>query len=83
MRQEAEGEDFSGERLQGDDFRARAHPTHTPMSQSVILYLCTFLGDLLMVYLVMGDYLEVGEPEDQVGRTRVLSLVMRSPRTEL
>ena len=79
MRQEAVSEDFSGEGLQGADFRARAHPTHTPMSQNVILYPGTFLGDLLMVYLVMGDYLEVGEPEDQAGKTRILSLGMREP----
>ena len=79
MGQEAEGEAFSGEGLQGPDLRARAHPTYTLMSQSVIPYLGTFLGDLLMVYLVMGDYLEVGEPEDQAGRTRILSLGMQEP----
>ena len=81
--QEAEGEDFSGEALQGADLRARTHPTHTPISQSVVPYLGTFLGHLLMLHLLMGDNLEVGAPEDQAGRTRILSLGMGSPRTEL
>ena len=63
MGQEAVAVDFSGEGLQGVDLRARAHPTRTPMSQGVVPYLGTFLGDLLMLCLAMGDYLEVGEPE--------------------
>ena len=79
MRQEAEGEDFSGEGLQGGDFRPRAHPTHTPMSQAVILNLHTFLGDLLVLHLLMGDNLEVGAPEDQALTTRILSLGMWEP----
>ena len=68
MGQEAEGEDFSGECLQGPNLRARAHPTHTLMSQSVIPYIVTFLGHLLMLHLLMGDNIEVGAPEDQAGR---------------
>ena len=74
MRQEAEGEDFSGEGLQGPDLRARAHRTHTLMSQSVISYIGTFVGHLLMLHLLMGDNIEVGAPEDQAGRIMSLGL---------
>ena len=79
MGQEAEGEDFSGEGLQGADLRARTHPTHTLMSQSVIPYIGTFLGHLLMLHLLMGDNLEVGAPEDQALRPRILSIGMWEP----
>ena len=79
MRKEAEGEDFTGECLQGADLRARAHPTHTLMSQSVIPYIVTFLGHLLLLHLLMGDNLEVGAPEDQALRTRILSFGMWEP----
>ncbi|XP_058393088.1 ral guanine nucleotide dissociation stimulator-like isoform X2 [Diceros bicornis minor] len=47
--------------------------------QGVVPYLGTFLGDLLMLHLAMGDYLEVGEHGDQAGRTRILSLGMQEP----
>ena len=79
MRQEAEGEDFSGESLRGPDVRARAHRTHTLMSQSVIPYIGTFLGQLLLLHLLMGDNLEVGAPDDQPLRTSILSLGMWEP----
>ncbi|XP_058388216.1 ral guanine nucleotide dissociation stimulator-like [Diceros bicornis minor] len=32
--------------------------------QGVFPYLGNLLSDLLMLHLAMGDYLEVGEPED-------------------
>ena len=79
MGQETEGEDFSGEGQQGADLRANVHLTHTLMSQSIIPYIGTFLGHLLMLYLLMGDNLEVGAPEDQTLRTRILSLGMWEP----
>ncbi|XP_058384651.1 ral guanine nucleotide dissociation stimulator-like isoform X3 [Diceros bicornis minor] len=47
--------------------------------QGVVPYLGTFLGELLMLHLAMGDYLEVDKSEDQAGRTRILSLGMREP----
>ena len=42
------------------------------MTQGVVPYLGTFLSDLVVLDTAMEDYLEVGEPEDCGGGTRVL-----------
>ena len=49
------------------------------MSQSVIPYIGTFLGHLLMLHLLMGDNLEVDAPEDQALGNRILSLGLWEP----
>lgn len=46
-------------------------PTLPLMTQGVVPFLGTFLTELVMLDTAMEDYLEVGEPEDCGGGTRI------------
>lgn len=54
-------------------------PTLPLMTQGVVPYLGTFLTKLIMLDTAMEDYVEVGEPEDGGGGTRVLRFGSREP----
>ena len=64
MGQEAEGRTSQGRVCGGLESKGSSPP---PMSQGIIPCLGTFLGEVVILYLVMGDYLKVGKPGDQGG----------------
>lgn len=54
-------------------------PTLPLMTQGVVPFLGTFLTELVMLDTAMEDYLEVGEPEDCGGGTRIRRFGSRTP----
>lgn len=49
------------------------------MTQGVVSFLATFFTDLMMLDIAMEKYLEVGEPGDYGGGTRILRFENRKP----
>ena len=69
---------FSGEGPCGQQ-RTVTHPTLPLRTQGVVPFLGTFLTKLLMLDTAVEVYLEVGEPEDCGGWTRIWTCGNRAP----